>query len=136
MVGDTESKDANKAAGWAYAFTTWQISEDTTDTALIAAFSFRIFDLFTDVGVFQFTTQKVDFQFVMGLWATPVKYISLVSSVIGFLLFVPEAFVFGQKLGLSKNLGQAAISSLCTNQVARLPSASWVHRSSWKAYRN
>ena len=80
-------------------------SSDTTDTLYIATFSFRIFDLFTDLSVFKYTVQRVDFQFVMGALAAPVKYMSLVSTIIGFLLFIPEAFVFGQKLGLSKKLG-------------------------------
>merc|ERR1719272_873567 len=78
---------------------------EDVDTLYIATFSFRIIDLFTDLGVYKYTVQRVDFQFVMGALAAPVKYMSLASTIIGFLLFIPEAFVFGQKLGLSKKLG-------------------------------
>lgn len=84
-------------------------SSDTTntdkDTFFITMFSFRIFDLFTDLGVFKYTVQKVDFQHVMGALAAPAKYMSLASTIIGFLLFIPEACVFGRKLGLNKKLG-------------------------------
>ena len=137
-VTDTEHKDANKAGGWAYAKSG---DTATTDTAFIAAFSFRLFDLFTDVGVFQFTTKRVDFLgWIFSLsWAFGQRLSST-------CLWSPPSSgsfsSFRKRLSLdkssvwTKSWAQAGISLLCTNQVARLPSASWGRRSSWKASRN
>ena len=38
-------------------------------------------------------------------WADPIKYTSLISSIFGTLLFIPDIFVFARKLGLAQKVG-------------------------------
>jgi len=88
------------------------------DLLHVVFFSSRIFDLMTDWGMFGFTIQQPNWDEVMqGYhttddddrelidWADPIKYMSLISSIFGTLLFIPDIFVFARKLGLAQKLG-------------------------------
>lgn len=120
------------------------------DLLHVAFFGFRVFDLFTDFGVYGFTAQKPDWDGVMRqAKGTTVKYMSLISAIIGAVLFVPDIFVYARKLGLNKdgegggffNLynpsQKAAIVIMCATllleSIPQLVSALMIiHRYSWQ----